>query len=253
MITKTEWQTVTRQLMADDRRRLGEPPTAEEMLAYTRGELTPEQEARVRERLVCHPDLVRTLTEPFPAAGAEPGDPDFLPDEEFASHWTAMQTRMRGERPAEGARVLQFWSVQFWRTSAALAAMLAVVFGTLLWQARSRVSEPRVWEQQVLLPDGRRGPGTDATTLTAQGESVLLVIQLMGARDFDRYRFELVNVDSRRSLWSSAALEPPDGNAVAILVPRRLLKPGTYQIVAYGVAGVSEERLASYSLRVPAQ
>ncbi|HEX2121291.1 MAG TPA: hypothetical protein VHL59_06585, partial [Thermoanaerobaculia bacterium] len=164
MITKTEWQTVTRQLMADDRRRFDEPPTAEEMLAYTRGELTPEQEARVRERLVCHPDLVRTLTAPFPAEGAEPGEPDFLPDEELAQHWTAMQTRMRGARPVEGARVLQFW-----RISAALAAMLALVFGALLWQARLRVSEPRVvWEEQMLFPDdGRRGGGTDAATLTA--------------------------------------------------------------------------------------
>jgi hypothetical protein len=62
-----------------------------------------------------------------------------------------------------------------------------------------------------------------------------------------------VNVASGRSLWNSAALEPPDDNAVAILVPRRLLKPGTYQIVAYGVTGASEERLASYSVRVPAQ
>src|SRR6185436_7330472 len=121
MITKSEWRMADRQLMADDRQRLDDPPTAEEMLAYTRGELSPDDEAHVRERLVRHPDLVRTLTEEFPADGAEPGDPDYLSDEEFATHWNAMQQRLR---PRSGGKV-----VQFWRTFSAIAAALALVLG----------------------------------------------------------------------------------------------------------------------------
>jgi hypothetical protein len=249
MITKSDWRAVNQQLMADDRRRLGEPPTTEEMLAYTRGELTAEEEARVRERLVCHPDLVRTLTEPFPTEGAEAGDADYLPDEEFASHWSEMQTRMGRGRPAEGARVLPFW-----RFSAALAAMLAVVFGALLWQARSKVPEPQVvLDQQVLFPDGRRGGNADAGRLTAQGDPVLLVIPLIGQRGHERYRLELVNADSGRSIWQSAALRPREDDAFAIVMPRRLLEPGTYQIIVHGSTTTGEERLASYSLRVPAR
>ena len=223
-----------------------EPPTAGEMLAYTRGELSPEEEARVQERLVDHPDLVRTMTEPFPTEGAEPGDPDYLSDEEFAKHWASMQKRMHRQPPATG-RVLQFW-----RYSAAIAATVAITFGALLWQLNSRLDQPRVvWEQQILFPDGRRGPGTEPATLTAQGESVLLILPLIGQRDYDRYRIEVVNTATDQPIWSSEALRPEE-SAFAILVPRRFLKPGTYRVVIYGASGTSEERLATYSLRAPA-
>jgi len=236
MITKSEWQSVSHQLKA------GDPPTAEEMLAYSRGELSAEEEARVRERLVSHPDLVRTMTEPFPSEGAEPGDPDFMSDEEFATHWASL----RNPIPRRG-RVLHFWHY-----STAIAATLAIVLTTLLWQANSRVAQPRVvWEQQVLFPDGRRGPQNEPATLTAQGESVLLVIPLIGQSHFDRYRLEILNVASNRSIWTSDALRPGADEAFAILVPRRFLGPGTYQIVVHGVSGTREERLATYSLRVP--
>lgn len=223
------------------------PPTAEEMLAYSRGELSPDEEARVQQRLVDHPDLVRTMTEPFPTEGAEPGDPDYLSDEDFAVHWAAMQKRMQREPPAEHGRVLQFW-----RYSAAVAATVAAVLGAMLWQLNARLAQPRVvWEQQILFPDGRRGPGTDAVTLTAKGESVLLILPLIGQRDYDRYRIEVVDAASDRAIWSSSA-ERPEDDAFAILVPRRFLKPGAYRVAIYGVSGASEERLATYSLRAPA-
>src|SRR3712207_3458883 len=95
MITKTDWRTVNEQLMNDHRPRL-DPPTADEMLAYTRGELSAEDEQRLQERLVRHPDLVRTLTAPFPTEGAKPGDPDYVSDEEYPAHWRALHARMQG-------------------------------------------------------------------------------------------------------------------------------------------------------------
>jgi len=224
-----------------------EPPTAEEMLAYTRGELSSEEEARVQERLVAHPDLVRTLTEPFPTEGANPGDADYLSDAEFATHWALMQKRMRREMPAAGGHV-----VQFWRYSTAIAATVAVVLGTLLLQTSLKLAQPRaVWEQQVLFPDGRRGASSETATLTAKGESVLLIMPLIGQRDYDRYRIEVVDAASERPIWRNDALRPED-DAFAILVPRRFLKPGTYRVVIYGISGAGEERLATYSVRAPA-
>jgi len=245
MITKSDWQAANRQLMTDDRRRVGEPPTAEEMLAYTRGELSAEEEARVQQRLACHPELVRTLTETFPIEGAEPGDPDYMADEEFAAHWASLQKRMSS--PAGGGPVLQFW-----RSTAAIAAVLAVAFAAMFWQTNRKAVEPRiVWEQQVLFPDGRRGP-ENATLFAPQGESVLLVIPLIGQREYQRYRFEIIDVASHRVIWSSGALAPRDDQTFAILVPRRFLKPGLYQVAAYGLTGAAEEPLATYSLRVAA-
>jgi hypothetical protein len=244
MITKTDWRAAGQHLMSDERRRLGDPPTAEEMLAYTRGELSAEDEERVRERLVCHPDLVRTLTEPFPSVGAKKGEPDFMSDEEFARHWASLRTRLRRDEPSHD-----------WRFSLvlhALAAIIIVVFGALLWQARVELSRPQViGEELVLYPDGRRGPSGEATTLTANGDSVLLVVPLTGQREFHRYRLELLDVASNRAVWTTTAPHPGERNSFVIVVPRRFLKPGTFRLVVYGLAGASEERVATYSLRVP--
>lgn len=252
MITKSDWQAVHHQLMADERRKIGDPPTAEEMLAYTRGELPAEAEARVRERLVLHPDLVRTLTEPFPTEGAEPGDPDYLPDEEFTKHWAAMQQRLGREKPAAAeGRVLQFW-----RVSTAIAAALAVLFGALLWQTVSKLSEPRViGEHQVLLPEATRGPGVArATPLTPHGDHVGLVLTSLDGRGFDRLRVEMLRGGDGRSVWRSGSLPwtAETNERFTVVVPRRFLEPGTYRIVVYGLAGGSEEHLASYSVGVPA-
>jgi len=244
MITKSDWQSVKQELMADERRRL-EPPTAEEALAYTRGELSAEEEARIQERLVCYPELVRTLTAEFPAEGAEPGDPDYVTDAEFTMHWEAMKKRM-SPAPREG-RVLQFW-----RWTAAVAATIAIVLGGSLWQATIRMAQPRVvWDQQVLYPDGRRGGGQDAVLLTGQGESVLLAVPLIGQRDYTRYRLEIVDAGSARAVWSSGPLAPRDDETFVILVPRRFFEPGLYQVAVYGITGAAEERLATYSVRVP--
>lgn len=239
-----EWKAASRRLMADERRRL-DPPSAEEMLAYTRGELTPEEEERLQERLVCHLDLVRTLTEPFPAA-AEPGDPDYLSDAQLEPRWAALQARMRrGKRPAS-PRVLRFW-----RASAALAAMLALVFGVLLWRAETKMSEPRlVVDDQVLFPEGRRGAATDANVLTAEGETVLLLLSLNDERVFDRYRIAIVD-RAERIVWGRDGLTRHEEKSFAILVPRRFFKPGTYRLVLYGSAGAAEEKVATYALHVP--
>src|SRR5207302_11169100 len=103
MTTKSELSAANRELMAEERLSIGEPPTAGEVLAYMRGELTADEKVRIRERLIAYPELVRTLTAPFPE-GAEPDHPDYLSDHEFARHWSALQKRRR--RPDRG---LQFW------------------------------------------------------------------------------------------------------------------------------------------------
>ncbi|MEA2325399.1 MAG: hypothetical protein QOE68_358 [Thermoanaerobaculia bacterium] len=243
MITKSELSAANRALMAEDRLSNGDPPTAEEMLAYTRGELTPDAEARIRERLIAYPELLRTLTAPFPE-GAEPDHPDYLSDHEFARHWKALQKRR--QRPDR--------TPQYWRAFGAIAAALAVVFGGLLWRAQTELKKPlAVWEQQDLYPDGQRGLGGQPNTLTAKGESYLLVPPLPADLAVDKVRAEIVDVaNPSRTVWSSKALpRTPDGSLV-IVVPREFLKPGTYRLVVYGITGERQEPLRSFTLRVPA-
>lgn len=247
MNTKSNWRTVNQELMADERRRTGELPTSEKMLAYTRGELSADEEARIHELLVCHPDLVRTLTEPFPMEGAEPGAADYLSDQEFARHWPLLQARMRRDEPAEGGRVLQFWKV-----ATAIAAAMVVVLGGMLWQSRSQLAGPRlVWPEQVLLlPEGRRGGPSEPVMLRVQGESILLITSLISQREFPEYRLEIIRGTGDQVIWHRDAVRPGSNNTFALLIPRRYLEPGDYRIVVYGVTGTVKERVETYAFRV---
>src|SRR5947209_8840546 len=171
MTTKSEFAAANRELTAETCASVGEPPTAEEVLAYTRGELAPEDEARIRERLIAYPDLVRTLTTPFPE-GAEPEHPDYLSDHEFARHWKALQKRR--QRSDRGGKFLPVF--------AAAAATAAIVLGAMLWRAETELKMPEaVWEQQELYPDGRRGLEGGPQTLSVSGDSYLLMPLLMGS------------------------------------------------------------------------
>jgi len=243
MTTQSELSAANRDLMADDRLSIAEPPTAEEVLAYTRGELAPDEEARIRERLIAYPELVRTLTAPFPE-GAEPDHPDYLSDHEFARHWNALQKRR--QRPDRG--------LQFWRAFGTIAAALAVVFGALLWRAQTELKKPQaVWEQQELYPDGRRGVEGQPTTLTSNGESYLLVPVLGTELAADKLRAEITAMNPPQTVWSGKPVPRTANGSFVILVPRDSLKPGTYRLVVYGITGERQEPLSSYTFRVSAR
>jgi hypothetical protein len=250
VIRNPTWDAVHRELMNVDRQRLGEPPAVEEMLAYGRGELSPEEESRVRELLVAYPELARAMAAQFPSDDAQPGDDDYLSDEDVAKQWARLPERIRGrsaERVPEG-RVLRFW-----QAFGAIAATLAIVSGALLWRAQSQLAQPRIaWDEQLLEPDGRRGNGDASPILSAEGESVLLVAPLINQPYSADYRVELVDVtQTPRTVWSSSSLRRRANDSFAILVPRSFLTPGKYQVVLYGMDGGKEERMATYTLRVP--
>lgn len=245
MTTKSEFAAANRDLMAEDRLSVGEPPIAEEALAYSRGELSPDAEARVRERLIVYPELVRTLTAPFPEA-AEPDHPDYLSDHEFARHWKSLQKRR--QQPVRG--------LQFWRAFGAIAATVAVVFGGLLWRAQRELKKPQaVWEQQELYSEGRRGIDGEPAKLTTDGESYLLVPMLGAQVTADKLRAEIVDVTNpSRTVWSLAPVRRTTAaGSFVILVPRDSVKPGTYRLVVYGITGERQEPLSSFTFRVPAR
>jgi hypothetical protein len=236
MITKSDWQDAHDEMTAEDRRTLGEPPTAEEVAAYMRGELSEAEEARVRALLVAYPALARTLTMPFPE------DDEPLPD--LDRRWDEFRSHIAPPRPETG-RVLQFW-----RAAAALAAVLAVLFGALLWRTRSELTKPRAaWQTAVLEMDGHRGPAGPATVIRPQGELLVLVVPLIGSAPYREYRLDLAT--GTRTLWRSEPLRrDEDTTAFTIEVPRAFLEPGRYRVELYGMDGAREEKLATYSMVV---
>ena len=68
MITKTDWDDALDAWVDGECERLGGPPPQEQIVAYLRGELPPEEAARVRALLVYYPELTPLLTQQPPAS-----------------------------------------------------------------------------------------------------------------------------------------------------------------------------------------
>lgn len=231
MMKQSDWQAVNDRLIADDRAKLGDPPTVDELLAYERGELSPEEAARVQQLLVAYPELAHAYATPFP-------DDDIdLPDGVVERQWKAFRA---GEN--RGARVLQFW-----RGAAAIAATAAIVFGAMLWQKQTAPLQPRVLAEHVLTPDGSRGLGQHYA-ITSTGDSILLVVSIIGPTDYETYRLELVHAGSNERIWSSEPLRATSRNTFDVEIPSRSLAPGTYQVIAYGLRGNAQEQVATYTI-----
>jgi hypothetical protein len=266
MITKSDWQSVHEKMLAEDRARLGEPPTAEELFAYEQGELSAAEEERIRALLVCYPELARTFAVPFPTDDAGPDDPDFLSKEALAERWTSLQRHVRGDDvQAPPANVAVFparadiGALRLWRrTSAALAAALVLTFGALLWKDQRilapAASMPAIVDEVQIEEGGSRGGADQGGTLRIAGDSVRLRLRLARTPAFVHYRLELVDLDSlsQRPLWTAATELGEDEAAFHVDVPRTFLKPGRYRINVYGIDGNKEQIEGVFTIRVPA-
>jgi hypothetical protein len=242
MITKSEWQAAHDAMLAADRTRLGEPPTAEELLAYERGELRENDADRVRESLIAWPELAAAFAAPLPDDDAKPGDADDFGAEVVDRQWAAFSSRM----PRRNGHVLQFW-----RGVSAIAATVAIVFGAMLWQQRAERLRPRVLpEPQILMPDGSRGGGEEGTRLTATGDTYLLVVSLIGSTDYEAYRVDIENPATHKVSWSSEPLHRGTRDTFNLEVPSRFLPPGTSRVVLYGLRGNAAEQAATYTVDV---
>ncbi|HXA18634.1 MAG TPA: hypothetical protein VN380_16690 [Thermoanaerobaculia bacterium] len=239
MMNQPDWNSVRDSLIADDRAKLGEPPTVDELLAYERGELSKEHAERVQQLLIAYPDLARAYATPFPP------DDEALPDDVIDRQWNAFRAVNRPVSRSN-ARVLQFW-----RGVAAIAAAVAIVFGAMLWQTHTELLRPHVLpEAAILTPDGRRGLAEQPSAVTPTGDSVLFVVSLIGPTDYETYRLELVRGDSHTRVWSSDPLRATSSYSFNVEIPSRVLPPGTYQVIAYGLRGNAQEEVATYTVDV---
>jgi len=248
MTTKFEGRAVNGVFMADDRRG-GEPPTYDEVRAYMEGRLPEEEAEKIRERLVEHPELVRALTAEFPSEPAQPGDADYVSDEEYPEHWARLERRMNGE-PARKV-------VSFWPYLSVAAAIAAIVFGSLLAQARIQLAEERMPKaavpSNILLPDGQRGPTEKPAIVDLDGDSILLVLAIVGSSEpVDAYRLEMVRTaEPQKVLWSTRMRATPDADTFTISVPRSFLEAGKYEVRLSSIRGSHQESVATYTFQVP--
>ena len=235
MTNKSEWQEASRRLMAEARERLGDPPTAEELEAYHRGEMTESEEERIRELLVAYPELARMYNAPFPEA-PQPGDADSVAER---------------DRRADSQR----GRMLFRHFPATIAAAVALVFFGLFVQAENRARNnelPRVLgAPQELEPDGSRGPAAP-TILRKDGEAYLLKPRLINQVRYPHYAIELLG--RKGAIWTNHTAQPDADDAFQIVIPHDFLAIGeTYQLRIFGVDGETRTAVGTYDVAVRAE
>jgi hypothetical protein len=246
MTNKSEWQEANRRLLAEQREKLGDPPTAEEMLAYSRGELSESEEERIRDLLVAYPDLARMYAAPFPEEG-EAG----VSDERVAAGFETLRQHLGTSAVPLRTPVRRYLPTT-------IAAALALLFFGLFVQAESRARNherghvPNVLgAPQELSPVNNRGP-EKPTVLQKDGEAYLLKPQLISRVRYPHYSIELY--DAAGVIWTSHAAQAAEDNTFQIVIPHDFLRPGaTYQLRIFGVDGETRQHLGSYDVQAPAE
>jgi hypothetical protein len=248
MISREEWETVYRDLIADGQK-LGPPPTFEEVEALSEGRLQEPEAERVRELLSAYPDLLRVVTEPFDL-NAE----GVLTEGEIAAGLAKIRERVRPEpapplpfeQPRRSPRVFAI----------AAGVIIAVAIGAIA--VRQLTNEPRGEVAQVLYPDATRGgvhrgvPNGAPVRLSTDTDYTLQPA-FESRRHYGEYQLELLDLASEppRRVWlRENVARQPDGT-----YPVRLatddLEPGLYRLVLFGV-GETRDSLAEYTIRLAA-
>jgi len=203
-----------------------DPPSADEMLAYSRGQLSPEKAAEVWERLEQYPDLAAIYTAPFPEDGG-----DYVTPDRLDARWTELRTDLG----IPSRKV-----VWFPRVLSVAAAALILVLGGSLWQTQKRVRDletqlatPRVPDEHVLSSEANyRGVARSPSILRPDADAKLIVPT---RGDYGDYEVEIRTLGAKpRSIWRQGGLIQSNDNEIEIVLLRTMLKPGKYQLILYG-------------------
>jgi hypothetical protein len=248
MTSKSDWQEANRRLTAEQRANLGDPPSAEQMLAYSRGELSADEEERIRELLVAYPELARMYGASFP----DEAQPDVSNDAVTAG-FADLQRRL-GATPVVARRP----PVRHYIPTT-LAAALALVFFGLYVQAESRARDhargcdvPRVLgAPQELDPNENRGSGAPIL-LRKDGDAYLLKPALVNQLRSAHYTIELL--DRTGVVWTSRSADPDEHDTFQIVIPHAFLRVAEkYQLRIYGIDGKTRRLAGSYNVEVPSE
>jgi hypothetical protein len=241
MVHENDWERARLDLTTRGRERAGDPPTPEEIVAYSRGELPPAEEERVREALSYYPELAKMLS--------ETDDDEYEPllsGAELAADWRRVQQRL--PRTSEPVVPLS-WPWQ-WATAASLA--LAAVLGVLYLNLLREKQQPREHvERAVLLEHTPRGTGASLQALELQPstEYVVLTLTLLDEAPAGPFSVEMRDTSTAPPsiVWKSAITRGRDGT-FSFEVPRPFLTASEYQLDLY--ASGKEKPIATYAFEL---
>ena len=217
-------------LADDERRRLGEPPTLEQLAALRDGELPEDEADRLRARLAVDPESAELYLEleRFAAAAGEGAPGESAADVDEA--WRELSARLeRGDRSQAGpasatAEVIPFHRRTLVRVLLGLAATVLVAVGVGWWieQAGHRLPDGEYYEIPVTEEKLR-----DATERVPAG-IVGLAFQIDLSGQSGSYDVELLDATDRR-VRAPETFEA--GQQVVYRVARRdLVDSATYRL-----------------------
>jgi len=243
MAEQPEWNTLYRRLIAERRTNGGEPPTADEVEALFAGDLTDDEAARVRARLVYYPEMVRVMTAEEP-----PEDVRILTDDEMREDWAAIQKRIAAPLPIPirpKRRYLPY-------ATAAIFTLVALSIAYIASRTSSTPGKPPLVAQRIerreLRPDAilRGGESAPAVALAAADQYVLELLTSNETSN-DSYRIEIIDRETNHVSWTRSGLRGGPSGAFEISVSGAVLRPGgRYQIILYRTT----QRVATYTVRV---
>ncbi|HYH09189.1 MAG TPA: hypothetical protein VEK11_19230 [Thermoanaerobaculia bacterium] len=254
MVKTDDWRTAYHDAIARGRARAGDPPTPEELIAWSRGELPESEAERIRELLALYPDLAAALAEDH-----DDGDDEapVLTRAQMAADWELLQARLNeGASPLPAPHRAAQPPALPWQWATAASVLLTVVFAALFVRSRSTVLELREElrrprenvERVVLLEHTSRGPG-GATPVELLPSTEHLLLGLAPDDDVHASRLDATIRDaddpSRRILWRGVVTRGSDG-AFSLVIPRSFFAARSYVIELYGDAVT--QPIATYTL-----
>jgi hypothetical protein len=250
MIRKEDWDTVYRRQLADGQKRLGPPPTFEEVEALSSGRLPEEEAERLRELLSYYPDLLRVLTEPFPDSGD-----GVLSDDEIKADLDKIRERIRSTAPPPLAFPQKESPQRAFPLAAGIIIAIALA-GVGVWRM---TSHPRGVVTQVLYPARDRGigaRGVPSATPAHLSKDIDYLLEPVydSPRAYREYRLELLDLGTTppRRVWLRENVTQQRDGTYPVRLSTDKLDPGLYRLVLYGVDGTVDD-LADYTIRLKAK
>lgn len=243
----------------------GAHPSPTTLTAYHAGELSPAAEEEVREHLAVCRHCAQLLLG-LPAFLEPPASLLEGPDAAAEAAWEELRQRLPGPpEPTSGrSRPPTAWRSGLPRPLLLAAAVLLLALVAVpLWiiaRQPSPAPEPPPAYAELLPTEGRRGstqPSPMTVVVHADGAAVL-VVHLAKEQPNLRFRVELGTSGAATATvgkgagkaWSLPRVMPLDSHTLLVLLARRQLAPGRYQLRVLDPEHPSAEPLGDYPLRV---
>jgi hypothetical protein len=245
MIRESEWPKAYRDGLEDAQKRVGPPPTDEDLERLQRGELSMDEADSVRERLSYYSDLARAIAMPIPEENTA------LTPEELEADIAAMRKTIRELPDTPAVFTARRTSPHALSIAAAILVSVAIA-GIAIWIARR--GEPRGSVTRVLYADGDRGAGAQMPIQLTTATDYVLRPVFRPERPYSQYRLDLLRAGtpSPTLIQSFQDVQRQANGTYPIQLTTARLTPGLYELVLYGVDGGTADRLAVYTMRISA-